>query len=86
MRLKIDKAGRIVLPKAVRDRLRLRPGSDLRLEESPDGLLLRQVRRRPSLVEKDGLLVHCGEAVAGLDWSRTLDDLREERIRDLAGL
>ena len=33
MTLKIDKAGRVVPPKPVRDRLRLRAGSDLEIEE-----------------------------------------------------
>ena len=84
MTLKIDRAGRIVLPKPVRDRLRLTPGSDLTLEENPDGIVLRPVRRRASLVEDGGLLVHRGEASGNLDWSRLVDDLRDERLRDVA--
>lgn len=86
MELQVDKAGRIVLPKRIRDRLRLRPGSALKLEEGPDGLFLRPVERPASLVEKDGILVHMGEAPPGFDWNRAVEEHREERIKDLAGL
>lgn len=86
MELHVDKAGRIVLPKKVRDRLRLRPGSALKVEEGPEGLFLRPVERRASLVEKDGILVHMGEAPPDFDWNRAVEEHREERIRDLAGL
>jgi len=41
--VKIDKAGRIVLPKPVRERFHLREGSELELEERSDGLTLRPV-------------------------------------------
>ncbi len=86
MRLKIDQAGRIVLPKPIRERLRLRPGSSLSLEECPEGILLRPVRQRPGLVEDDGLLVHRGEAPANFDWNTAIEEIREERFKDLAGL
>jgi AbrB family looped-hinge helix DNA binding protein len=86
MTLKVDKAGRIVLPKIVRDRLRLHAGSDLMLEESPEGILLRPVEQRASLVEKQGLLVHRGEGPAAFDWNRMIEEAREDRIKDVAGL
>jgi len=34
----MDKAGRVVLPKPVRDHLRLRPGSNFELEERAEGI------------------------------------------------
>jgi AbrB family looped-hinge helix DNA binding protein len=86
MTLRIDKGGRVVLPKPVRDHLRLIPGSNLELEERAEGIVLRPVKRRASLVEKDGLLVHRGEAPPGLDWSRLVEDCREERVKDASGL
>jgi AbrB family looped-hinge helix DNA binding protein len=49
MTLRMDKAGRIVLPKPIRDRLRLREGSELAREEHPDGLELRPVERKSSM-------------------------------------
>ena len=86
MNVKIDKAGRIVLPKPVRDRLQLRPGVDLELQESPEGILLRPVAQAASMVQKNGLWVHLGKAPRGFDWIRIVDDDRDERIKDVSGL
>ena len=86
MNVKVDKSGRIVLPKPVRERLRLRAGTSLELEEGPEGLLLRPVGQRPAMVQKNGMLVHLGKAPRGLDWDRLIEDSREDRIKDVAGL
>jgi AbrB family looped-hinge helix DNA binding protein len=86
MHVKIDKAGRIVLPKPVRDRFRLRQGSDLEIEERPEGLLLKPVDQQPSMVQKNGVWVHLGKLPKGFDWDTLVDDVREERIKDLSGL
>jgi AbrB family looped-hinge helix DNA binding protein len=86
MHVKIDKAGRIVLPKPVRDRLRLRQGSDLEIEERPDGLLLKPVDQRPSMVQKNGIWVHLGKLPKGFDWETLVDDARDDRIKELSGL
>ena len=86
MQVKIDKAGRIVLPKPVRDRLRLRQGSDLEIEERPEGLLLKPVDQRPSMIQKNGLWVHLGKLPKGLDWETLVDEVRDERIKELSGL
>jgi AbrB family looped-hinge helix DNA binding protein len=86
MNVKIDKAGRIVLPKQVRNRLRLRAGTDLELEERPEGLFLRPVGQRPSLVQRNGLWVHMGRLPRGFDWNRIVDEDRDERLKDIADL
>lgn len=86
MNIKIDGAGRIVLPKHLRERFRLRAGTNLELEERPDGLVLRPVEQRPSMVCLDGIWVHLGKAPHGFRWSSIVDDLRDERIRDASGL
>jgi AbrB family looped-hinge helix DNA binding protein len=85
MNVKIDKSGRIVLPKPVRDRFRLRQGSDLEIEERPEGVLLKPVEQRPSMVKKNGLWVHLGELPEGYDWDRLIDDEREDRIKYISG-
>jgi AbrB family looped-hinge helix DNA binding protein len=79
MNVKVDKSGRIVIPKAVRERLRLRAGTNLELQEVPEGILLRPVGQRPALVWKDGLLVHLGKAPRGFAWDRLIEDFRDER-------
>lgn len=86
MTLKMDKAGRVILPKPVRDRLGLREGSDLELLETPDGLVLKPTGQRPSMIRKQGLWVHTGKLPPGFDIVQAIRDDREERIRKLADL
>ena len=86
MNVKIDKAGRIILPKPVRDRLRLRQGSDLEIEERPEGVLLKPVEQRPSMVKENGIWVHLGRAPRGFDWDDLIDSVRDDRIKDASGL
>jgi AbrB family looped-hinge helix DNA binding protein len=85
MTVRIDKAGRIVLPKPVRERFHLREGSELELEERSDGLTLRPVEQRPSMVRKNGIWVHLGKVPRGFDWDTAVDAIREERIKDTSG-
>jgi AbrB family looped-hinge helix DNA binding protein len=85
MKLHLDKSGRIVLPKPIRQRLGLRAGAELEASESGEGLLLRPVTERPSLVERDGVLVHTGQPIRALDWDHLRDDLEQERVRVILG-
>jgi AbrB family looped-hinge helix DNA binding protein len=85
MTLKIDKAGRVVLPKPLRDRLGLRGGSDLEMLETAEGLILRPADRRPSLVRKGRLLVHTGELPAGYDIVKAIGEDRDARARKVWG-
>jgi AbrB family looped-hinge helix DNA binding protein len=86
MTIKIDKAGRVILPKPVRERLGLRAGSDLEMRETPEGLVLRPTGRRPSLVKKGRFLVHTGSIPHGYDILNAIDEDREDRLRKVWGL
>ncbi len=86
MTLKIDKAGRVILPKPVRDRLGLTAGNDLEIQETPEGIVLRPAGRRPSLIRKGSFLVHTGEIPQGYDILKAIDEDREERMRKAWGL
>jgi AbrB family looped-hinge helix DNA binding protein len=44
MKTSLDKAGRILLPKRLRAELGLKPGDDLEIKKSSDGIMLRPVR------------------------------------------
>jgi AbrB family looped-hinge helix DNA binding protein len=57
----IDKAGRIVVPKALREAVGLTPGTTVDISEYGDGLHLAVGGRTGRLVEEDGLLVATGE-------------------------
>jgi AbrB family looped-hinge helix DNA binding protein len=86
MTLKVDKAGRIILPKPVRDRLRLREGSELILEEHAEGVTLRPAEYKTSMAQENGVWVHQGQAPSGFNWDAVVDTIRDERIRDASGL
>jgi len=79
MNVKVDKFGRIVLPKPVRERLQLRAGMNLELEEIPGRILLRPIRRSSLMVGKDGMLVHPGKLPRGFDWDRLMEDSRDAK-------
>ena len=82
MRLRIDKSGRIVFPKGLRQRLGLASGTELEAVEQPGGILLRPRVQQPSMIQVDGLWIHQGAAGPGANWERVLDDVREERTQD----
>ena len=86
MTLRMDKAGRVILPKPIRDRLGLHEGSDLEIQETPEGLTLRPAERQPSMVKEHGLWVHTGKLPPGFDIVQAIRDDREDRIRKLADL
>jgi AbrB family looped-hinge helix DNA binding protein len=79
MELRIDKAGRIVVPKPLRERLGFKPDTELEAVEQPEGVLLKRVEQRPSMVKVDGLWVHQGSANPGANWDRILEGVRNER-------
>jgi AbrB family looped-hinge helix DNA binding protein len=85
MTLTIDKAGRVVLPKPLRDRMGLREGSDLEVEETLEGIVLKPVGMEASIVKKDGFWVYTGKVPRGFDVVRAVEEDREARIREIGG-
>jgi AbrB family looped-hinge helix DNA binding protein len=78
--LNMDKAGRIVLPKPVRDELQLSPGDALELELSEDHIVLRPARVKPRLYKKQGIWVlHTGSPIQADVVKETLRKIRRER-------
>ncbi|HZZ15211.1 MAG TPA: AbrB/MazE/SpoVT family DNA-binding domain-containing protein [Candidatus Sulfotelmatobacter sp.] len=86
MKLRLDKSGRVVLPKKLRQRLGLRAGSTFEASEVAGGILLRPIQKRPSLVEHNGFLIHVGHAAHSFDWQQLFDDVEQERLRDVLGI
>jgi AbrB family looped-hinge helix DNA binding protein len=77
----IDAAGRLVIPKSIRERLHLTAGTRLHISEEGDHLVISPLRPEPELVERDGVL---GIDVGG-GGARLADheQARDERLRDL---
>jgi AbrB family looped-hinge helix DNA binding protein len=82
----IDKAGRIVLPKAVRDELQLSPGDSLELESSEEGISLRPARGSVRIYKKQGVWVmHGGAALSADVVDKTVRQIRREREQAFLG-
>ena len=82
MRTTIDKAGRIVVPKKLRDRLGLVAGTEIDIDEDGSGLRVEPVHDKPrAWVEEreDGPVI-----VGDGSWTLTVESVREmvEEIRD----
>jgi AbrB family looped-hinge helix DNA binding protein len=81
----IDKAGRIVVPKPIRERLGLLAGTEVDVEEFGGGVLLNRVDHEPALIRKQGVLVHRGKLPPGFNDIRLAEDEREARMRKIGG-
>jgi len=87
MELKIDKFGRVVIPKKLREHLGVGVRLSVEVKETPEGILLKPVRRQSGLVMKDGVLIHRGGGDNGhINWDTLVEEEREERIRHIAGI
>jgi AbrB family looped-hinge helix DNA binding protein len=78
----LDRFGRIVIPKTVRNDLGLAPGSALVLEEVEEGILLKPLNEEPEVIEHNGVLVFTG--VAEGDLSEAVEKDRDARLRSLS--
>jgi AbrB family looped-hinge helix DNA binding protein len=78
MKTKIDFRGRLTIPKSIRDRLGLEPGSTLELEVRSTDLVL-----KPVFVKRNGYWVYVGPVPADINWDTLIDDAREERFNDI---
>jgi AbrB family looped-hinge helix DNA binding protein len=87
--VEIDKAGRIVVPKKLRDDLHLVPGTRLRIERSGDRLVFEPVFSEPQLALKDGMWVVSGSPATEIDIHEQIRQgyaEREKRILEGSGL
>ena len=84
-RLIMDKAGRVVIPKPLREELHLEPGDALELEIGGEQITLRPVRGTGPLKKEHGVWVfHTGKPLPASATDGLLQRIREER--DLANL
>ncbi|MBV8452060.1 MAG: AbrB/MazE/SpoVT family DNA-binding domain-containing protein [Deltaproteobacteria bacterium] len=82
----IDKAGRVVILKEIRDELRLRAGDTLAIECEAERLTLRPVHAGTPLRKKQGIWVFQGGESLSLDQANQLvRDVREQRDRHNSG-
>ena len=84
--LTIDKAGRVVVPKPVRDALQISPGDTLELESSDDHIILRPARGNARIFKKQGMWVlHSDTPLPPNVVEATMRRVRRERERAILG-
>ena len=80
VRLTIDKAGRVVIPKPLRGELHLEPGDSLDMESAGEQITLRPVRGTGPLTKEHGVWVfHSGQPLPASATDDMLQQIREER-------
>lgn len=75
----IDKAGRVVIPKTIRDRLNLRPGSELEISLSGNSIRLEAPTGETRLVRKKGVIIFGGKSESDIDIADFINRERETR-------
>ncbi len=85
-RVTIDKAGRVVLPKTLRDELHLSPGDTLDLSVEDEQVTLRPRRTAPPLQKERGVWVlRTGEPLTAQETRDALNAIRGQRAGRNAG-
>ena len=81
METTLDRFGRVVIPKKVREDLGLNPGAVLQIEKREQEIFLKPVQEGPHLFDKDGVLVFSG--VANGDIVSKIRQHREKRLNEI---
>ena len=85
MELSIDKFGRVVIPKKLREHLGVGMSLKVEVKETPEGILLKPVRRESGLMMKDGVLIlRGGGDNSHINWDTLVEVERVELIRHIA--
>ncbi len=78
----LDKAGRVVIPKSLREELNLEPGDALELETVGERITLRPVRATGPLTKEQGVWVfRTGQTLPAAATDEILRQIREQRDR-----
>ena len=81
--LTLDKAGRIIIPKTLRDEMHLEAGDTLELESEGDRITLRPVRSGSALRKEHGVWVfrRGAKTISAETTTQVLESVRNERDR-----
>ena len=82
METTIDRFGRIVIPKDVRDDMGLEAGAVLQIEKEGEKIVLQPIQGEPQVMEKKGILVFTGTAVG--DVGAALHEHRKRRLKKIS--
>jgi len=83
MKTTLDRFGRVIVPKGIRDRLGLVPGSEMTIDEHENEVVLKLVEQGAPLKLEKGILVYAGAAKS--DLTEAVHMHRVDRQRKVAG-
>ena len=83
-RISVDKRGRIVLPKAIREEFSLKAGDALLAEAEHDRIMLRPTHQKALLKKEHGISVYQGEP-SSISSLKLIDAERAKRLQSLLG-
>jgi len=85
MKATMDSAGRVVIPKSVRETAGLKPGSELQVEYRDGAIVIEPAPLKVNLVRKGSLLVAVAPRgtprLTNEDVTKAIREVREERSR-----
>ena len=81
-KLTLDKAGRVLIPKTLRQELHLDPGDALQLDHEGEEIRLRPIRPKVLLKKEHGVWVYQGEPTH-ISITGVIEAERAKRHRDL---
>jgi len=83
MKTTIDSSGRIQLPNDLQAQLGVKPGDEVVLEERGGEWVIRSLHTEAGLTWEGNVLVHRGTTVTGATVEDLIDEVRDERFRQL---
>jgi AbrB family looped-hinge helix DNA binding protein len=81
METTLDRFGRIVIPKKIREDFNLKAGTQIQIEENEKSIILTPVHGEPNLRIKEGVLVFSGVPLE--DLGKSLTKHRQERLKTI---
>lgn len=78
METTLDRFGRVVIPKRVREDLGLQPGAVLQVKQDDRKIFMEPIQEEPRIVVKKGVLVFQGTATGDIEGA--IRDHREKRL------
>lgn len=78
MKTTLDRFGRLVIPKEIRDKLGLKPGTEVEIGEQANEVVLKPVDQETPLKREAGILVYTGTPTG--DLREAIRAHREDRL------
>lgn len=81
----LDQAGRMVLPRQIREALRIGPGDSIKVETEGDRVILSPIRTRAGIQKERGIWVYRSGTHSKASLPALIDEMRKAREREVLG-